>query len=127
MTAGHNAGGANNAYPKLFMDWLNARYPCLSANGMPGRHQHTKTHASDSITHFTFWSMVTSIKEFDLVLIEFNIGDSFVPGLEHALEDKGSSHNLRGKQSVLEHHLFCLAFITDNLSLTLPRVPRVLV
>jgi len=71
------------------MDWLNERYPCVATNGDQGQHKYVKTNAADSISHFIFWSTVTSIEEFDLVFIEFNIGDSFVNGLPHALEDKG--------------------------------------
>ncbi|KAL7538848.1 hypothetical protein ACHAXR_011284 [Thalassiosira sp. AJA248-18] len=98
VTAGHNGGGPINAYPRKFMDWLNARYPCLAKNGTVGNHVYKKTQAADSMSHFIFWETVTFIDEFDLVLIEFNIGDSFVKGLPHALEDKGNTGKLKEYQ-----------------------------
>ena len=53
--------------------------------------------ASDSKHHFTFWSTLTSVEEFDLVFIEFNIGDTFQDGLPHALESKGPAGDTVGE------------------------------
>lgn len=143
VTAGHNGGGPDNAYPRRFIDWLNARYPCKANSSSSssknnnnetaavGKHKYRKTHAVDSVTHFMFWQTVTSVEEFDLVLIEFNIGDSFVKGLPHALEDKGSAGNLRGKSisyiylsvlydmSLIITFLFAIAMGIDDTSLVM--------
>ena len=147
VTAGHNGGGPDNAYPRRFIDWLNARYPCKANSSSSssssssknnnnetaavGKHKYRKTHASDSVTHFMFWQTVTSVEEFDLVLIEFNIGDSFVKGLPHALENKGSAGNLRGKlisyiylsvlydMSLIITFLFAIAMGIDDTSLVM--------
>lgn len=83
------------------MDWLNERYPCKASNGTAGSHITKRTPAADSMSHFIFWESVVSIEEFDLVMIEFNIGDSFVKGLPHALEDKGNTGKLMGKYSTI--------------------------
>lgn len=52
VTAGHNGGGPKKAYPRKFMDWLNARYPCLAKDGTVGNHVYKKTQAADSMSHF---------------------------------------------------------------------------
>lgn len=86
VSGGHNVkGGPKNAYPQIFSEWLNERYPCEG-----GSHTYKKTHASNSPTHFSAWSMIESIPVFDLVLLEFNVNDHYVGGeIPHALEDKG--------------------------------------
>lgn len=84
------------------MDWLNEKYPCIDDDTDGGKGQHVSkfTSASDSLSHFVVWSTVASIEEFDLVLIEFNVGDSFVgKDLPHALEDKGTAASLFGEFS----------------------------
>ena len=69
VSGGHNVrGGPNNAYPQIFTEWLNERYPCEG-----GSHTYKKTHASNSPTHFSAWSMIESIPAFDLVILEFNV------------------------------------------------------
>lgn len=55
----------------------------------------TKTHAQNSQTHFIHWSMVTGIDRIDLVFVEFNVNDSFIKDIPHALEDKGEMTNVR--------------------------------
>lgn len=92
VTDGHNAGGDKNAYPKFFVEWLNAKYPCVKKDGSPGMHEMKKTHAQNSQTHFIHWSMVSEIQEIDLVFIEFNVNDHFIKGIPHALEDKGPDY-----------------------------------
>ena len=74
VTDGHNVrGGSHNAYPQHFLFWLNAKYPCLNADGSKGRHQIKKTHAQNSQTHFIHWSTVSQLERIDLVFLEFNI------------------------------------------------------
>lgn len=49
------------------------------------------------MTHFVIWNSVVSIEKFDLVMIEFNVNDSFINELPHALEDKGNNGKLKRK------------------------------
>lgn len=91
VTAGHNGGGEPNAYPRRFIDWLNAKHPCISTNSsIKSEHIYQKSNAADSLSHFPIWSSVTDMDKIDLVIVEFNIGDSFCHQLPHALENKGS-------------------------------------
>jgi hypothetical protein len=90
---GHNAKGPENAFPRHFMDWLNVRYPCHNEDGSPGQHEIKKTHAQNSQTHFTHWSMVSEIDRIDLVFIEFCVNDHFLSDIPHALEEKGPIAN----------------------------------
>lgn len=101
VTKGHHAGGSEYAYPWHVMHWLNEKYPCISANGEPGKHVRKETHVGDSLQAFGLWSSVSSIEKFDLVFIEFNIGDTFVPAgpLPNALEDKGEIGTVREYKS----------------------------
>ena len=72
------------------MDWLNEKYPCVDSNGTTeGAHEYVKSQATESLTAFSYWTSVIAMEQFDLVFIEFNIGDNFVKSLPHALEDKG--------------------------------------
>lgn len=89
VTGGHNAKGAQNAFPRHFMDWLNIRYPCRNADGSLGKHQMKKTHAQNSQTHFIHWSMVSEIDQIDLVFVEFCVNDHYLTDIPHALEEKG--------------------------------------
>lgn len=89
ITAGHNARGPENAFPKHFIDWLNERYPCQNDDGTMGVHEMKRTHAQNSQTHFIHWSMVEGIDRIDLVFIEFNVNDHFLNDVPHALEEKG--------------------------------------
>ena len=74
VSGGHNVrGGPKNAYPQVFIEWLNERYPCEG-----GSHTFKKTHATNSPTHFSAWGMVESIPAFDLVLLEFNVNGKFM-------------------------------------------------
>ncbi|KAL3782911.1 hypothetical protein HJC23_004890 [Cyclotella cryptica] len=96
VTDGHHVKGrAANAYPAHFMFWLNERYPCFNHDGSNGTHDMKKTHAQNSQTHFIHWSMVTGIERIDLVFLEFNVNDSFIKDIPHALEDKGEMTNVR--------------------------------
>lgn len=96
VTDGHHVKGrAANAYPAHFILWLNEKYPCVNQDGSNGTHQMTKTHAQNSQTHFIHWSMVTGIDRIDLVFVEFNVNDSFIKDIPHALEDKGEMTNVR--------------------------------
>ena len=56
-----------------------------------------RTHAENSMTHFLLWESVVSIEKVDLVMIEFNVNDSFISELPHALEDKGNTGKLKRK------------------------------
>lgn len=96
VTKGHKAGGWQNAYPRFFVDWLNARYPCLTPNGTLGRHQSKLTAASatNSQEIVVNWPAVDGIRYFDLVFLEFNINDAYIPTMPHALEDKGYASNI---------------------------------
>ena len=80
-----------NSYPRFFLDWLNARYPCTLENGTIGKHQSKLTssaaHSSQEIV--VNWPVVDGIESFDLVFLEFNINDAFTPNNPHTLEDKG--------------------------------------
>jgi hypothetical protein len=90
VTDGHHVKGrANEAYPAHFMKWLNAKYPCVNEDGEVGEHLMKKTYSQNSQTHFINWSMVTEIEKIALVLIEFNVNDSFINDIPHALEKKG--------------------------------------
>ena len=91
VTKGHKAGGYINSYPRFFIDWLNARYPCLEMNGRIGKHQakFTSSTAHSSQEIVLNWPLVDGIQSFDLVFLEFNINDAFIPSNPHALEDKG--------------------------------------
>mmetsp|Transcript_2656 Transcript_2656/g.5888 ORF Transcript_2656/g.5888 Transcript_2656/m.5888 type:complete len:567 (-) Transcript_2656:95-1795(-) len=91
VTAGHNGGGPSNAYPKLFVDYLNARFPCTGADGGSGEHVYKTTNAGNSMSHATSFSSVSNLDRIDLILVEFNVNDHFMPGKDvpHALEDKG--------------------------------------
>ena len=82
------------------MDWLNERYPCVMSNGTSGMHILKRTHAASSMTHFIIWESVVSIKEVDLVLVEFNVNDSFINELPHALEDKGETGETMGEYNI---------------------------
>jgi len=97
VTAGHNGGGNKNSYPRRFMDWLNERYPCVESDGKAGMHKTKRTQAASSMTHFIIWESVLSIEEVDLVMVEFNVNDSFINELPHALEDKGETGETMGK------------------------------
>ena len=79
------------------MDWLNERYPCVASNGTSGTHMPKRTNAASSMTHFIIWESVVSIEEVDLVMVEFNVNDSFINELPHALEDKGETGETMGK------------------------------
>ena len=99
VTRGHGAGGHRGAYPKLFVDWLNACYPCTEAAATvdaknesmaaaSNRHVAKLTNAQNSQTHFTIWSHVADMSGgIDLVLMEFNVNDEFIPDLPHILVD----------------------------------------
>jgi len=91
VTKGHKAGGYMNAYPKFFIDWLNARYPCSSVNGTIGNHtaKFTSSTAHSSQEIVVNWPVVNGIESFDMVFLEFNINDAFTPNNPHSLEDKG--------------------------------------
>ena len=97
VTGGHNAGGPKNAYPNFFMEWLNERYPCKAENGALGKHESKRTHAQNSQTHFINFSTISAIEKFDLVFLEFNVNDGFIPDNPHALEDRGSVGQMRGE------------------------------
>eukprot|EP00571_Detonula_confervacea_P008091 CAMPEP_0172319014 /NCGR_PEP_ID=MMETSP1058-20130122/36519_1 /TAXON_ID=83371 /ORGANISM="Detonula confervacea, Strain CCMP 353" /LENGTH=514 /DNA_ID=CAMNT_0013033957 /DNA_START=335 /DNA_END=1879 /DNA_ORIENTATION=- len=89
ITRGHGAGGPSKAYPPLFVQWLNEQYPCLNNNnGTRGVHIGKRTTAQNSQTSFIGWPL-DHYDEIDLVLLEFNVNDAFIPDLPHALEDKG--------------------------------------
>ena len=81
------------------MDWLNERYPCVE-NGKAGMHISKRTHAASSLTHFIIWESVISVEEVDLVLVEFNVNDSFINELPHALEDKGETGETMGEYNI---------------------------
>ena len=86
MTHGRAARNEKDAYPAVFVDWLNAKYPCS------GKHTHSLTRARDSAGHFTEWSEIAELDSFDLAILEFNINDGSVGGLPHALEKGKSGH-----------------------------------
>jgi len=90
VTKGHKAGGYMNSYPKFFLDWLNARHPCME-NGIIGNHEakFTSSSAHSSQEIVVNWPVVNGIESFDLVFLEFNINDAFTPSNPHALENKG--------------------------------------
>ncbi|EJK75681.1 hypothetical protein THAOC_02590 [Thalassiosira oceanica] len=77
--------------PKLFVDYLNARFPCTGADGGSGEHVYKTTNAGNSMSHATSFSSVSNLDRIDLILVEFNVNDHFMPGKDvpHALEDKG--------------------------------------
>ena len=60
------------------------------------------------------------MEEFDLVFVEFNINDHFIPKLAHGLEDKGEVGNkLMGKREiyvyiVIFHLLYCFILTHSN-------------
>lgn len=94
VTRGHGAGGAEGAYPKLFIEWLNHRYPCkndnISGGDDVGTHVAKQTTAQNSQTCFTTWSAIRDASDsIDLIVMEFNVNDQFIPDLPHVLEDKG--------------------------------------
>ena len=102
VSGGHHVRNkATNAYPPLFVEWLNARYPCLSREGTAaqegGRHRFRDTPASSSQSHFSFLADPGRVGDFDLVLIELNVNDRFIAHLPHALEDKGEAGARKGE------------------------------
>ncbi|KAL7535033.1 hypothetical protein ACHAXR_006222 [Thalassiosira sp. AJA248-18] len=99
VSAGHHVIGPH-AYPQNLVKWLNGRYPCKQDDGSRSTHQYKKTHATNSQTHMTSWSMVDGIESFDLVIFEFNINDNFIPDLPHSLEDKGPVGNMKEYRSL---------------------------
>jgi len=91
VTAGHNAGGPQFAYPTLFIDWLNEVYPCVSANGTVGKHERIPSAPGikNSQTAFLYFSSIRSIEKLDLVFTEFNVNDAFLAGYPpHALKNE---------------------------------------
>eukprot|EP00985_Skeletonema_marinoi_P021889 scaffold13677_cov138-Skeletonema_marinoi.AAC.3 len=91
VTDGHNAGGAKNAYPKLFMDWLNEAFSCVSVNGTMGKHEYIPSlpGIKNSQTAFLYFDWIDRIEKLDLVFTEFNVNDAFLADYPpHALEDK---------------------------------------
>lgn len=90
VTAGHNVGGPHNSYPRHFIDWLNAKYPCVNATGQPGLHEHYSVSALSSQHAISSWQQMQSLEvPLDLVIIEYNVNDVFINSAVHALEDKG--------------------------------------
>mmetsp|Transcript_27423 Transcript_27423/g.58243 ORF Transcript_27423/g.58243 Transcript_27423/m.58243 type:complete len:601 (+) Transcript_27423:184-1986(+) len=91
VSAGHHVRRPEeNSYPQIFVDWLNARYPCRARSGAAGTHERKKIRgASNSQTHMASWSAVDEMRAFDLVILEFNVNDHFISDLPHATEDKG--------------------------------------
>lgn len=76
VTAGHNAGGANTAYPKIFLLWLNARWPCKAVGGHT---VHVSAHGGYGI-HNTFQNWLFNLPGVvDLMLVEGNVNDKFIP------------------------------------------------
>ncbi|KAL7545010.1 hypothetical protein ACHAWF_008383 [Thalassiosira exigua] len=99
VTHGRAAPGVNSSYPELFIRFLNERYPCATADGDLG-HALQRTRGRDSLSHFTLWEGdANSVAEFDLAVLEFNINDSTVGGIPHALERKGPVGNAQEYQS----------------------------
>jgi len=91
VTDGHNAGGAKNAYPKLFMDWLNEAFSCVSVNGTMGKHEYIPSlpGIKNSQTAFLYFDWIDRIEKLDLVFTEFNVNDAFLADYPpHALENK---------------------------------------
>lgn len=96
VTGGHNVGGPQFAYPTLFMDWLNEVYPCVSANGAVGKHEHIPSAPGikNSQTAFLYFNSIHSIEKLDLVFTEFNVNDAFLHGYPpHKLENKTSDNS----------------------------------
>lgn len=102
VTNGHQAGGPGFAYPRLLMDWLNARYPCVvsattKSNGTKPTHVLHRTKGSNSQSQFIDWPTVTGdIESFDLVIVEFNVNDGAIPNNPHYLEDKSPNGDANG-------------------------------
>ena len=90
VTRGHGAGGVEGAYPRFFIEWLNHQYPCRQNDNASGTHVAKQTTAQNSQTCFTTWSAIRDASDsIDLILMEFNVNDQFIPDLPHVLEDKG--------------------------------------
>mmetsp|Transcript_13187 Transcript_13187/g.26784 ORF Transcript_13187/g.26784 Transcript_13187/m.26784 type:complete len:592 (-) Transcript_13187:14-1789(-) len=101
VTAGHNSRGRLNAsFPKFFMDWLNERYPCENADRTRGSHLTKRTQQNNAQTHFVSWSQISQIETLDLVIMEFNVNDSFIDKMPHAMEDKGPEGSTKDYISV---------------------------
>ena len=77
VTAGHNAGGPRIAYPRLFIDWLNAKYPCKeSDSGKKGVHKHISsgaTSAQEAVNWRGYEEGGSSSTIIDLAIIEYNV------------------------------------------------------
>ena len=76
ISAGHGVGGTHNAYPTLFVKWLNAAFPCKNAAG--ARDRHTVVNRAVSATGSNFWfSKVAQFRTtpFDLILVELGVND----------------------------------------------------
>ena len=103
VTAGHNGGGPGNAYPNHLMDIFDAKYPCVdSKTGQSGRHTYFKTPATNAQQQLTFYNQVLEYDgAIDLVVVEYNINDTFLNGIPHAFEDKGpySKVSVRGSRT----------------------------
>mmetsp|Transcript_29929 Transcript_29929/g.60419 ORF Transcript_29929/g.60419 Transcript_29929/m.60419 type:complete len:581 (-) Transcript_29929:2225-3967(-) len=90
VTAGHNTkGGLKDSFPRFFMDWLNERYPCENSDRSLGKHLTKRTQQNSAQTNFISWDVISVMETLDLVIIEFNVNDSFIAANPHALEDKG--------------------------------------
>jgi hypothetical protein len=93
VTRGHGAGGPEGSYPKFFVEWLNARYPCVvegeddvgdvavvvddgDGDRRRGTHVAKRTTAQNSQTCFALWNSIRDASDsIDLVLMEFNVND----------------------------------------------------
>lgn len=103
VTGGHNVGGEQNAYPKLFMDWLNEVFPCASANGTTGKHVSIKSvpGIKNSQTAFLYYNWFHTIDKLDLVLCEFNVNDAFLAAdPPHRLENQNKSRGTFSKNDL---------------------------
>ena len=98
VSAGHHVLNRKvNAYPPLFVEWLNERYPCSPSEGTAKQHQYKTTPSTSSQSQFSDWSTVDQLESFDMVLIELNVNDHFTSDLPHVLEDKGDVGEIRGE------------------------------
>jgi hypothetical protein len=80
------------------MDWLNEVYPCVSANGTVGKHEHIPSAPGikNSQTAFLYFNSLHSIEKLDLVFTEFNVNDAFLAAYRpHALENKAHGNDAR--------------------------------
>ena len=78
VTRGHNGGGPENAYPKKFMEWLNAKHPCEGGT-------HTRVDGSYGgvdLQHLFGSFAIDNQPEFDLMMVEFNVNDAFIDAKE---------------------------------------------